>query len=101
VSRWQSNDREVERKRTGHFYFGENRTSVLWADIRASQGLGGKTGNAARRSYPLSGPVHDILEKSGCIEHIGEANLFPTVHQAVVSFGVGEPTVDITDSTAR
>jgi SulP family sulfate permease len=43
----------------------------------------------------LSSPLHDILEKSGCIEHIGKDNLFLTVHEAVISFGVGEPTEEI------
>jgi SulP family sulfate permease len=40
----------------------------------------------------VSVPIHDILEKSGCLAHIGEKALFTTVHDAVLSFGIGEPT---------
>ena len=39
----------------------------------------------------VSGPIHDILEKSGCLSHIGKEQLFTTVHAAVLSFGIGEP----------
>jgi len=38
----------------------------------------------------VSAPIHEILEKSGCLAHIGEAHLFTTVHAAVLSFGIGE-----------
>jgi len=40
----------------------------------------------------VSLPVHKVLKKSGCLDHIGEDYLFTTVHAAVESFGVGEAT---------
>ena len=42
----------------------------------------------------VSAPIHQILEKSGCLGHIGEEHLFTTVHAAVQSFGIGEPTAE-------
>jgi len=47
----------------------------------------------------VSAPIHDILEKSGCLSHIGEEYLFTTVHAAVQSFGVGDPTETIYSDT--
>ena len=49
----------------------------------------------------LSGPVFDILEASGCLEHIGEEHLYTTVHDAVLSFGVGDPTEEPPDEPRR
>jgi len=49
----------------------------------------------------LSGPMHDILEASGCLDHIGEEYLFTTVHEAVLSFGVGEPTEEYQPAPTR
>ncbi|TNE85752.1 MAG: SulP family inorganic anion transporter [Deltaproteobacteria bacterium] len=41
----------------------------------------------------LSGPLHDIMEASGTLDHIGEENLFHSIADAVHSFGIGpEPT---------
>lgn len=37
----------------------------------------------------VSGPIHEILEKSGCLSHIGEEHLYTTVDAAVLSFGIG------------
>jgi len=42
----------------------------------------------------VSAPIHQTLEKSGCLDHIGEEHLFTTVHGAVQSFGIGEPAVE-------
>jgi hypothetical protein len=33
------------KRKTGHFYFGENRTSVLWADTLGITGEGSNAGN--------------------------------------------------------
>jgi hypothetical protein len=32
------------KRKTGHFYFGENRTSVLWADTLGITGEGSNAG---------------------------------------------------------
>jgi sulfate permease, SulP family len=47
----------------------------------------------------VSAPIHDILKKSGCLTHIGEKFLFTTVHDAVRSFGVGDPTEEMDSRT--
>lgn len=43
----------------------------------------------------LSGPLHDIMDASGTLDHIGEENLFHSIADAVHSFGAPpEPTAE-------